>query len=70
MINTDACKDYIHRGALDDVEEIMERSGFDGMVTSNQSLLKLVEQGQVEADAAVAVSLKPNELSQALRGRS
>ena len=70
LINTDACKDYIQRGALDEVEEIMERSGFDGMVTSNQSLLKLVEQGRVEADAAVAVSLKPNELSQALRGRS
>ena len=39
LINTDACKDYIQRGALDEVEEIMERSGFDGMVTTNQSLL-------------------------------
>ena len=38
LINTDACKDYIQRGALDEVEEIMERSGFDGMVTSNQSV--------------------------------
>ena len=43
LINTDACKDYIQRGALDEVEEIMERSGFDGMVTTNQSLLALVE---------------------------
>ena len=41
LINTDACKDYIQRGALDEVEEIMERSGFDGMVTNNQSLLAL-----------------------------
>ena len=70
LINTDACKDYIQRGALDEVEEIMERSGFDGMVTTNQSLQKLVEDGRVEPDKAVAVSLKPNELSQALRGRS
>ena len=70
LINTDACKDYIQRGALDDVEEIMERSGFDGMVTTNQSLQVLVEAGQVEADLAVAVSLRPNELAQALRGRS
>ena len=70
LINTDACKDYIQRGALDEVEEIMERSGFDGMVTANQSLQTLVEDGRVEADKAVAVSLKPNELAQALRGRS
>ena len=70
LINTDACKDYIQRGALDEVEEIMERSGFDGMVTTNQSLLALVEAGRIDRDQAVAVSLKPNELAQALRGRS
>jgi twitching motility protein PilT len=70
LINTDACKDYIQRGALDEVEEIMERSSFDGMVTTNQSLQALVEAGRVEPDKAVDVSLKPNELAQALRGRS
>ncbi len=70
LINTDACKDFIQRGALDEVEEIMERSGFDGMVTTNQSLQVLVEAGRVEAEQAVAVSLRPNELAQALRGRS
>ena len=48
----------------------MERSGFDGMVTSNQSLLDLVMQGRIEPNDAIAVSLKPNELSQAIRGRS
>ena len=70
LINTDACKDYIQRGALDEVEQIMERSGFDGMVTTNQSLQALVEAGRVEAEQAVTASLKPNELAQALRGRS
>ncbi len=69
LINTEACKDYIQRGALDEVEEIMERSGFDGMITANQCLQNLVEQERVEADQAVAQSLKPNELAQALRGR-
>ena len=48
----------------------MERSGFDGMVTSNQSLQALVEAGRVVAENAVTASLKPNELAQALRGRS
>ena len=70
LINTDACRDYIQRGALDEVEEIMERSGFDGMVTINQSLQTLVESGRVDGENAIAVSLKPNELAQALRGRN
>ena len=70
LINTDACKDYIQRGALDEVEDIMERSGFDGMVTTNQSLLALVEADRIDGDQAVAVSLKPIELAQALRGQS
>ena len=70
LVNTDACKDYIQRGELEEIEEIMARSGFDGMQTANQALLKLVEAGRVSPDDAIAQSLKPNELSQALRGRS
>lgn len=70
LINTDACKDYIQRGELDEIEEIMNRSAFDGMQTANQALLKLVQDGRVEAEDALAQSLKPNELAQALRGRT
>ena len=40
------------------------------MVTPNQSMLALVEAGRIDGDQAMAVSLKPNELAQALRGRS
>jgi twitching motility protein PilT len=69
LINSDACRDYIQRADLESVEEIMERSGFEGMQTANQSLQALVEAGRVEASDAIAQSLKPNELAQALRGR-
>ena len=47
LVNTDACRDYIQRGSLDEVEGIMSRSSFDGMVTANQSLQALVEAGRV-----------------------
>jgi twitching motility protein PilT len=70
LINTDACKDYIQQGELDEVEEIMRRSRFDGMVTSNQSLLDLVEDGRVTPEEALAESIRPRELLQALRGRT
>ena len=69
LINTDACKDYIQRGELDAIEQIMGRSGFDGMQTANQSLQILVEQGRVNPVDAIAESPKANELAQALRGR-
>jgi twitching motility protein PilT len=69
FINTDACKDYILRGELDEIEAIMERSAFDGMTTINQSLAKLVEEGRASAEDAMQHSLKPNELAQILRGR-
>ena len=69
LINTDACKDYIERGELDEIESIMSRSGFDGMQTANQSLKALVEQGRVAGEVALTQSLKANELAQALRGK-
>ena len=69
LINTEACKDYIQRGELAEIEEIMARSAFDGMQTANQALQALVEAGRVEADDALAQSLRPNELAQALRGK-
>ena len=70
LINTDACKDYLQRGKLDEVEEIMKRSGFDGMITANQSLQNLVESGEVAGENALMLSSRPNELAQALRGLS
>ena len=70
LINTDACKDYIQRGELDEIEEIMKRSTFDGMQTANQSLQQLVEANRVTPEDALAQSLKPHELAQALRGRT
>ena len=70
LINTDACKDYIQRGELDEIEEIMKRSAFDGMLTANQSLQQLVEASRVTPEDALAQSLKPNELAQFLRGRT
>jgi twitching motility protein PilT len=70
FINTDACRDYILSADLDAIEEIMHRSGFDGMMTTNQSLLKLVEAGLATGEEALSHSSKQSELSQALRGRS
>ena len=70
FINTDACRDYIVKGDLDQIEEIMSRSAFDGMQTANQSLAKLVEDGRVSSEEAMHHSQRPGELAQTLRGRT
>ena len=54
---------------MDAIEQIMERSAFVGMQTSNQALLALAQAGRIDEDEALGHSLKPAELKQALRGR-
>jgi twitching motility protein PilT len=68
LINTDACRDYIISGALDDIDAIMTRSVFEGMQTANQSLARLVQEGRATAEAAISISNRPGELEQTLRG--
>jgi twitching motility protein PilT len=69
MINTDAIKDYIRRGEIDEIEAIIPRCTFDGMCTMNQSLYKLYEAGRITEETALENSPKPNEMAQILRGR-
>jgi twitching motility protein PilT len=69
MINTDAIKDYIIRGDLDEVEALMPKCGFDGMCTMNQSLYALYEAGRITEEVALEESPRQNEMAQMLRGR-
>jgi len=69
MINTDAIRDYIKRGEVDEIESIIPKSSFDGMTSMNQSLLGLYEDGRITEETAVENSPKPNEMAQYLRGR-
>ncbi len=69
MINTDAIKDYILRGDLDEIEALMPKCGFDGMCTMNQSLYSLYEEGRITEETALEMSPRQNEMAQMLRGR-
>lgn len=69
MVNTDAIRDYIRRGDMDEVEALVPRCGFDGMCTMNQSLYALYEAGRITEETALEMSPKPNEMAQILRGR-
>ncbi|MBD2089414.1 type IV pilus twitching motility protein PilT [Microcoleus sp. FACHB-1515] len=69
MLNTDAIRDYISRGELDEIDAIIPRCNFDGMITMNQSLYRLYEAGRITEETALEHSPKPNEMAQILRGR-
>ncbi len=69
MINTDAIKDYILRGEIDEIEQLIPKCTFDGMCTMNQSIYKLYEAGRITEETALEHSPKPNEMAQILRGR-
>ncbi|HEY9846854.1 MAG TPA: type IV pilus twitching motility protein PilT, partial [Candidatus Caenarcaniphilales bacterium] len=69
MINTDAIKDFILRGEVEEVEAMIPQCTFDGMCTMNQCLQALYEAGQIDEETALEASPKPNEMAQILRGR-
>lgn len=69
MINTDAIKDYILRGEVEEIEAIIPQCTFDGMSTMNQCLQHLYEEGRIDEETALEMSPKPNEMAQVLRGR-
>ena len=69
LINTDAIKDYILRGQLDEVEALLPNCTFDGMCTMNQALYALYEAGRITEETALELSPKQNEMAQMLRGR-
>ncbi len=69
LINTDAVKDWIKDGKYDEITELMKQASFDGMITMNQSLFNLYQEGRITEETALEMSPTPNEMAQFLRGR-
>jgi twitching motility protein PilT len=69
MINTDAIKDYILRGDVEEIEAMIPQCTYDGMITMNQCLYDLYQEGRIDEETALENSPKPNEMAQILRGR-
>ena len=69
LINTEAVKDWVKDGKYDQITELMKQASFDGMITMNQSLLNLYQEGRITEETALEMSPTPNEMAQFLRGR-
>ncbi len=69
LINTEAVKEWIKDGKYDEITELMKQASFDGMITMNQSLLNLYQEGRITEETALEMSPTTNEMAQFLRGR-
>lgn len=69
MINTETVKDYIRQGKNDEILELMKDGEYDGMITTNQSLFNLYQEGRITEETAMEMSPIPNELAMMLRGK-
>jgi twitching motility protein PilT len=69
LINTEAVKEWVKNGKYDEIADLMKQASFDGMVTMNQSLLNLYQEGRITEETALEMSTTPNEMAQFLRGR-
>ena len=69
LINTEAVKEWVKNGKYDEIADLMKQASFDGMVTMNQSLLNLYQEGRITEETALEMSATPNEMAQFLRGR-
>jgi len=69
LIATDAVKEYVVKGQLDEITQIMLRSEFEGMTTMNKALYNLYKESRSTEETALDKSPTPNEMAQFLRGR-
>ena len=69
MVNTETVKDYIKQGKYDEIHSLMLDGEYDGMITTNQSLFNLYEEGKITEEVALEMSPLSNEMAMMLRGR-
>ena len=69
MVNTQTVRDYIKQGKYDEIQSLMLDGEYDGMITTNQALFSLYEEGRITEEVALEMSPTPNEMAMMLRGR-
>ena len=57
------------RGMYDEIHNLMLDGEYDGMITTNQALFSLYEEGRITDEVALELSPTANEMAMMLRGR-
>ncbi len=67
MLNTPLVADYIRKGEVHNIKELMTRSTEQGMLTMDQSLLKHYKEGRIAAEEALRHADAPNDMRLAIK---
>ena len=68
LVVTPTIKDLIQKDNLEDIYNLIKKGSFDDMLTMNDSIYKLYEQGLITEDVAMDYSDNKIELQQMIRG--
>lgn len=68
LVVTPTVKDFIAKGNLDEVYDLVRKGSFNDMITMNMSLYELCMRKIITEETAMAATDNKNELSQLLRG--
>lgn len=68
LVVNPAAKDYIARDQIDNIYELMAAGSYDGMMSMNMSLYRLVKAELISEETAIQTSDSPNEMTQMLKG--
>ncbi|MGB3695431.1 MAG: type IV pilus twitching motility protein PilT [Spirulinaceae cyanobacterium] len=69
LINTVTMREYIRDDKPEEMLQLMQDGEFDGMITMNQALFNLYQEGRITEETALELSPSQNEMAQMLRGR-
>lgn len=69
LVNTDTMRDYIKEAKYEEMLALMQDGEYDGMITMNQALFNLYQEGRITEEVALEKSPFPNEMAMMLRGR-
>ena len=68
LISTPTIKDFIRKNELEEVYKLVQKGGYNDMLTFNQCLYNLIKQDLITQETALEHSDNPNELRHYIRG--
>lgn len=68
LYSTPTIKDFILKDELEEIYKLVQKGGYNDMITFNMSLYNLYKQGLISQETAIEFSDSPNELQRLIRG--
>lgn len=68
LFSTPTIKDFIIKDELEEIYKLVQKGGYNDMLTFNQCLYDLIKQGLITKETAIEHSDNPNELMHYIRG--